>query len=268
MDRLYAALDEQGVPYADLYAVIDAAGEELYWHGDVHWNGKGAALGADTILAALGVESDFYGGAFVKTDSHKGDIYSMLFPTGTALEPDYAPAEGFSFTVTSNFHSYDDMSITTEKEGESGSLLMFRDSFGRSLYSYMAECFGQAYFARMNSVDLTLIDETQADAVVYELVESTIKNVLKYPAIYPAPERDASVLDGAVHADSELTADTSAAELNGYAKVTGTLPETPVDACVYVQTGGSVYEAIPNEGSFTAYIPLGADLDDAAVYYG
>ena len=90
--------------------------------------------------------------------------------------------------------------------------------------------------------------------------------LLKYPAVYPSPARDASVLEGAEQVESVLTADTSGMTLSGYAKLTGTLPETETEALIFIMLDGTVYEAIPNEGSFTAYLPLDAALSNALVY--
>lgn len=255
-ERLMAALAEQGVRCADLYEAFSAADEELYWQWDSHWNAKGAALAADTILAAVGRESGFYTGGFTSALSHLGDLYAMLYPTGTALEPDYTPVTALSFEHTSNFHSYDDISITTACADGEGTLLMFRDSSGRNLYPYMAQAFASARFSRLNNFRLDWLGEEGADVVVAEIAERTLDYILKYPAVYPAPVRDGA--ENALRVESEITSDESGSPMEGYTKVTGTLPDTKDDALVYIAADGVVYEAIPNEGSFTAYIPLGA----------
>ena len=261
-ERLTEALASIGVRYADLYEAFSRQDEILYWQWDSHWNAKGAALAADAILASLGRDNGYFDGGFITEANHSGDLYNMLYPAGGRLEEDYAPVTPLAFTHTSNFHSYDDMTITTEGAGQ-GSLLMFRDSSGRNLYPYLADAFSQAYFSRMNSYDLTLIGTQSADTVVVELAERTLDNLLKYPAVYPAPARDASALDGAASVESEIAAAPSLIE--GCAVISGTLPGTAADARVYLLAGGTVYEAIPNEGSFTAHIPQSAS--DAVTVY-
>lgn len=265
-ERLQPLLEEMGVNYADLYAAFTAVEEELYWQWDSHWNAKGAALAADAILAAVGMESDYFSGPFGEELNHSGDLYNMLFPRGTALEVDYIWSPGFTFTYTSNFNNYDDITIATENAGLEGSLLMFRDSSGRNLYPYMAQSFGTAQFSRLNNYRLDQIAQRGATLVVAELAERTLDYILKYPAVYPSLERDASVLDGAVAVESELTVDTSGMTMADYAKVTGTLPETAVDSCVYFVVDGMVYEAIPGEAAFTAWVPLEADTANAEIY--
>ena len=268
LESLVPLLQEQGVNYADLYEAFTAQDEILYWQWDSHWNARGAALAADTILAAAGRESDWFGAEFTAQEDHVGDLYEMLYPTGTDLEVDYTPVEPFTFEYTSSFHSTDDIMITTTCADAEGSLLIFRDSSGRNLYPYLAESFGSAYISRLNNYRLDYIAEQQADVVVVELAQRTLDYLLQYPAVYPAPERDASVLDTAEQADSELSIDTSGTTLAGCMQVTGTLPETETDECVYLSAGGTVYEAIPNEGSFTAWLPIDTDPASITVYTG
>ena len=265
--RLEAALEAQGINYVNLYDVFSAMDEELYWKYDSHWHSRGAALAADAILAAAGMDTDYFAGPFQPAaEGHKGDLYDMLYPTGTVTEADYAWQPGFTFSYLSSFHSADDISIETENAGREGSLLMFRDSSGRSLYPYMAQSFGHAFFSRQNNYRLDYVNQYDATLVVIDLAERTLPYLLQYPAVYPAPARDGSVLTRAQAVQSELAADDADTVVAGYRKLTGTLPETAVDAAVYVAVGGAVYEAIPAQGGFTAYIPLEADWESAQVY--
>ena len=265
-ERLVAALAEQGVNYADLYDAFTAVDEELYWQLDSHWNGRGAALAADAILAGLGESSDYFGGPFAAEPTHTGDLYEMLYPTGTVREWTYIWSPGFTFDYVSDFHTYDDISIETENPDVDGSLLMFRDSSGRNLYPYMAQSYGRAFFSRLNNYRLDFIAGQEADTVVVELAERTVNYLLRYPAVYPAPERDTSVLDNAIPVGGDTQVDDSGSTMEGYAKLTGTLPDTAIDSPVYVEVDGAVYEAIPNEGSFTAWLPMEMDWQNAQVY--
>jgi len=265
-ERLAAAMAAQGVHYADLYSAFSSVDEALYWQWDSHWTERGAALGADTILAAAGIDSNFFEGPFTEEKSHTGDLYEMLFPRGTELETSYTYADGFAFEYTSNFRNYDDMLITTTCAGKDGSLLLFRDSSGRSLYPYMADSFGAAYISRSNNYRLDLIEPQNATTVVAELAERTLDYLLRYPAVYEAPVRDESVLNGAAAVDAQIAVDTSGSTAATLQKLTGTLPETAVDSPVYVRVSGTVYEAIPNEGGFTLWLPMETDTAGAQAF--
>ena len=266
-ERLAAALEEQGVNYVNLYDLFVQQDEELYWHWDSHWHSRGAALAADEIMRAAGQETDYFAGPFTPVWDHTGDLYEMLYPTGDLVEADYSWDPGFTFSYTSNFRSTDDITIETENPGQTGSLLMFRDSSGRSLYPYMAQSFGKAYFSRQNNYRLDYVNEQNATLVVIELAERTLPYLLQYPAVFPAPERDGAVLDGLTPVDSELKTQEPAA-MEGFQMLTGALPETAVDAPVYVSVDGTVWEAIPNEGSFTAYLPADVVPEEVQVFVG
>ena len=112
MDVLYALLDEMGVSYLDLRDIFSQEDEPLYFKTDSHWNAKGAALAADALLAAFGRESDYFPGTVSAGNTHRGDLYEMLYPAGKALEEDFAYAPGFSFTA--NTDNPDRVTITTE----------------------------------------------------------------------------------------------------------------------------------------------------------
>ena len=252
--RLEVALAEQGVNYVNLYDAFTAVDEELYWRLDSHWNGKGAALAADAILAGAGLPGDYFAGPFTETQDHVGDLYEMLYPTGAERETDYAWAPGFTFTHLGRFHSADDITIETENPDAGGSLLMFRDSSGRNLYPYLAQSFGHALFSRLNNYRLDYIAQQQADTVVVEIAERTLPYLLEYPAVYPAPQRDEAVLDGLEAVP--VTAETDDSQtMEGYVQYTGTLPDTAADSPVYVRAGDAVYEAIPAAGRFTLWLP-------------
>ena len=63
--RLEQLLSAAGVSYADLFSAIGAENRLLYYRTDSHWNSEGAALGADTLLSALGRESGYYAEALL-----------------------------------------------------------------------------------------------------------------------------------------------------------------------------------------------------------
>jgi hypothetical protein len=264
--RLDALLDEMGVHWCDLYMPFAQSGEQLYWSWDSHWNGKGAALAADCILGALGRESDYFGGPFNVTVSHQGDLYAMLFPASRKLETDYAWAEGFTFTYESAYQSPDDMRISTVCADGKGSLLMYRDSSGRNLYPYLAQQYEAALFSRSDNYNLLDIEACGATDVIVELADRDLDSILKYPAVYPAPARDAAVLDGAqpIAAEVSVTVDPAVA---GYSEVTGALPDDlATDSPVYLCIGDAVYEAMPGSDFFTAWVRGNVSAADVRVY--
>jgi len=264
--RLEALMDEMGVHWCDLYTPFAEQDEQLYWSWDSHWNGKGAALGADCILGALGRDSDYFNSPFTVSPTHQGDLYAMLFPASDRLETDYALTKDFTFTYTSPFHSTDDMLISTACYNGTGSLLMFRDSSGRNLYPYLAQQYASASFSRSNNYELLDIAACHATDVIVELADRNLDYILKYPAVYPAPVRDVAVLSGALPVSTAVSVATDPTAAD-YSKITGVLPDDiAAESPVYLRIGGSVYEAMPAADSFTAWVSGSVNASDVQVY--
>lgn len=273
IDRLVPLLEEQGVDYVDLFAPFREEEQVLYHAADSHWTRRGAALAHDTLMEALGLEgrTEWYAQPGRTEKTHRGDLYEMLYPTGPALEDETEFDKEFSFTPVRPIRGPEDQRIETENPARSGSLLMFRDSFGNTLYPFLADSFGHAVFSRSMPWQMTLLEETGADTVVLELVERNLDYLARRAPVFPAPER---VLTGQPPR-GEAAAGITAAEnggLTGYLRLEGTLsgPADP-DSPVYVRLGEVLYEASPvgteGERPFTLYVPEGSALDDACVLY-
>lgn len=263
-DRFARALAEEGVAYADLFEALGGAGEVLYHETDSHWTNKGAALGHDTILAALGVEgavASYKPGSY--QDTHEGDLHTMLYPASGRLDSQFVFEEPLQFTYDAPIRGADDINIYTTSTGVSnGSLLMFRDSFGNALHPLMAESFGHALFTRATPYDLTKAGEW--GCVVLEIVERNVARLAEGAYLMPAPEME---LSGEWPDGGGLVLALRQVEPNmpGYGRVTGTLPGgCDVDSPIYLEAGGAFYEAFPTAGEadgFSAMLPEGAALE-------
>lgn len=241
VQRLYALLEQMGVPYLDLYPLFEEQEDALYFAHDTHWNTRGAALAADAVNEAFGRESAYFSGDFSQEEPHKGDLYQMLYPAFQDREMGPVYGGSLDFTYEDSANKPDSITLVT-KSGGSGSLLAYRDSFGNLLYPYLADSFGQARFSRSVSYDLTL----EADFVLIELVERNLGYLVANLPVMPAPERELAL------PESSGTAQVTVGKADaGLVQVKGTLPLTPdVDSPVYVVCGGRVYEAfcLKNDG--------------------
>ena len=254
-------LSSMGVHYLDLFPVFAAEDEVLYFPTDSHWNGKGAALAADAILAALGRENGYYSGPFA-AGAHRGDLYEMLYPAGKSEDPDFVYAPGFTFTA--NTANPDNARIRTEGPG-TGGLLMYRDSFGRNLYPYLAESFESAEFSRKNSFDPSLLPE--GGAMVIELVERNLRYLIEYDPVLSAPERDPSAArDAASRGELAVTA---AAGSGGLVTLSGVFEDVRPDddSPVYVAAEGALYEAVPRPAGFAASVPEAAAKGELQIVF-
>lgn len=263
-EALADALAEEGVACLDLFAAFRAQEETLYFTQDSHWNSRGAALAADQINAALGRTSAYFEGPFRPAEDHRGDLYAMLSPAGNRLESDPHYAGTLRFDYETPVRSENDLNIRTAGGG-TGSLLMFRDSFGNLLYPYLAGSFARAQFSRTPNYRLDQIAAREADCVVVELVERNLRWLIENLPVMPAPLRSAEET-GRPEGTAALTAEASR-EMPGFVLVRGTLPAAP-DQGVYLAAPEGWYEAFRLSGNgFGLYVPEAALTGEIALVY-
>ena len=258
-ERLYDALRQEGVQYVDLKAAFRAEDRTLYQRLDSHWSNLGAALAHDAILDALGKNAArlYAPEQFIAAQDHEPDLYPMLYPAGTEKDVQLYPEWAWHFSYDKPIRSVEDHIIRTICENASGTLLMFRDSFGNMLYPFMAESYGAACFSRAMPYELSLLETEHADTLVIEIVERNIGWLTQRAPILPAPTREISlpeVCDPTVRFTCAFT-QTDSGMLCCY----GNLDCTPdTDSPIWLVCGGTVYEASPaGEGDFpfTAFLP-------------
>lgn len=296
LDMLEDLLDDYGIRYADLRETFEDQ-PVLYYREDSHWNSRGAALGLACITEQLDVEAyPWFDEPYRMEANHKGDLYEMLYPAGKELEEDTVFDRKFEFsyrdsrtgeTMSADYYSEDapapdSIRIDTFRDGGTGSLLMFRDSFGNSLYPFMADTFENSTFSRLMPYRMDWLDAGAYDHVVVEIVERNLKNLAQQAPVMAAPEVSLNndVTDGEnISASAEISA---SRDLAGYCMISGVYDSAGVDedTGVYIcfegestgadpenaGTGGgsAVYEAFPvgsgiseqqTDACFTAYIP-------------
>lgn len=263
--HIAARLEEMGVEYLDLFALLGGQEQALYFRTDSHWNNLGAALAGDALNSALGKPEDpFWGQPYQTAPTHKGDLYEMVYPAGDLLEEDAVFDRAFRFTYPNGVRSAEDITIRTRNDGAEGSLLMFRDSFGNALYPFLAERYGNACFSRAMPYDLTYLEREGADTLVVEIVERNLRWLIQRPPVLPAPVRTDAPANWQQNSALAASADAATSTaLEGYVEIGGTIqcPVMDEDSPIYLRAGGQVYEATPaGEGDcpFTAFLPAAA----------
>ena len=263
--NLQKYLKNENVSYVDLYEPLAKADEILYHKRDSHWNNKGAACASDFLLE--GHESYTDETYTVKTD-FTGDLDEMLYPLATTPEDEIYYDRQTTFAYVGEVGSNFDPRITTVNPVKTGSLVMYRDSFGNALLPFMADAYGNAYFSRGIPYQLTDVDTMVADTVVVERAERFLPEMAESAPVMPAPERTVST--GEDKADPEAVKDLEIITQGNYLKISGRIAEKYLDteSRIYVRTDGDkVYEAFPNDvtlddgstdcGGFTLYLPVG-----------
>ncbi len=290
-DMLKKALAAQDADYADLFSVFAAQDEVLYHSRDSHWNNRGAALARDALMdfyknsvkeniSENSAEENFFTGNFNKVNNHKGDLYEMLYPAGKALDENFEPERKFTFRYANGADSYysddkppyDSIRLETVCENAEGNLLMFRDSFGNSLYPFMAESFGHAVFSRQIPYRLDwLASGRQADQdsdnsdygpvtlLLIEIVERNIPNLAANAPVMPAPAVELQEIlkdpnpenpDKTSFTDADidmLCMAQPADNMQGYTLIKGVYEgsELSNDTRIYINTTDGFFEACP-----------------------
>lgn len=256
-ERLPAVLEQYGVNYVDLFEAFRNE-EVLYFSTDSHWNAQGAALAADHILSGLGMESSYFSGSFTNPVSHRGDLYEMLYPAGTMTEPDPQFSSGFSYICENDPNGGNAITINTTAAGREGTLLCWRDSFGISLYPYLAEKFGAATFSRASAYDLSQIETLGADTVIIELVERNLAQLITASPVFAAPERQLSIC---AKGEGSFTLSVTAPKAEGgLTHITGEIPRSRMDAGsgIYLAVGEQIFEACVLRGSDEDHLSFSA----------
>jgi hypothetical protein len=241
-DNLLSKLNN--VDYIDLRELFEEQDEVLYHRLDSHWNNKGAVLVVNCLLEHLGLDAKTYGTPEERND-WDGDLYKMLFPTMQEKDTQYYYDDyEFNYIYTKRFKSVDDMTISTEnKLSENGNILLFRDSFGRSMLPFVGESFSKAVLSRSVPYDFRQIENNDFDYVVLEVVERNLDNLISKAPYMTAKSIDVDY-DKLEKIDSKDY--TVTVENDGLNHIYGNMLESiPTEAKIYVEVGGSMFEAFP-----------------------
>lgn len=186
-EKLIKLLDEYNVNYVDLKSVLsdnkETDGNRIYHKLDSHWNNLGASLAYMNIMKKAGLSyTDYTKIKYEARQDFDGDLYEMLFPDGQEKDIQYYFDVEDNYEFTSRFMGVDDLIITTHNDNGNGSVLLFRDSFGNSLFEFFARDFENTQISRAIPYDITDIDDV--DLIVVEIVERNIGNLLLYPPVF------------------------------------------------------------------------------------
>lgn len=239
--------------YVDLRSLLTASAagsHQLYHRTDSHWNNRGALLACSEILSrasgllSLELDTPYQTAGFTETVDWEGDLAAMLFPSGPRpdIQQRYDVEQGYRYTRP--LKSLEDLQIMTRGGGE-GSLLMFRDSFANALIPMLSEAFAESAYSRAVPYDYTLLDKTDVDLVILEIVERNLTTWLATPPRLPAqPLEGEKPAARTINAKLVMTAESE----SGYAKISGQITGSTLNASwtrVLVSVGGSLYEAFP-----------------------
>ncbi len=253
--------------FADLRQALESVGEQTYHARDSHWNNRGALYAYQALLDTAGKPHETYAGTpWEWRRNWEGDLDAMIFPKLGLLDWQAVFRTEWTYRYTSNFHSVEDVLITTENEAADGSLLVFRDSFSNALLPFLAQSYETAKFSRATPYTLRDMETAAYDTVILEIAERNLRNLLTSAPVMPAPQREPAREPAAVDAVLKMRT------VGDYRQYYGYLEEdVPAAASVYLRFSNGtevryaeafpIYEAALLQGAgvksngFSAYIP-------------
>lgn len=249
LQMLSARLDELGVNQLALTELFASQDKVLYLSRDSHWSNEGALLVYNAVMDKLGIEHDTFADVpHHSENTWSGDLDAMLFPTLDNHCAQEIYDMDYTFNYIGNFMSEDDMLIRTINENKSARILMYRDSFGRSLYPFIAENSYKAEFSRQIPYRLDLMNDIDAEYIVLEIVERNIPAITEQAPVMAAPMRSMDISAAVRESDGNIC---ETKELSGMLKVYGVLDESYFsdDSDIYVTLEGESgiygFEAFP-----------------------
>ena len=257
-DLVNAALADSDVPYVNLFDVFTQQDEVLYFKRDSHWTNKGALLAYNTVMDALGKSHDDYSAAEVsRRKDFTGDLAKMIYPAGYEQEyNDYYGAED-TYSYVTDTGSVEDTLITTKNTNASGSLYMYRDSFGNALLPFFASAYGDATFSKGFTALLEQeLDTYRPDVYVIELVERNLDWIVTRPPVFPSQQM--SFFKTSETRDEAVTAEIKPCDASpAYTQISGT-----VDTAL-LEDGDVIYVSVTDStGNTTAYECYGTRAEE------
>ena len=265
---LGSILEQQNVNYLDLFKLFEAQEEVLYLKRDSHWNMKGANLAYNGIMDSLSLPHEDYSGKEpILINNENGDLNKMLYSFYGQPEQNYDYNLTQEYVYTSNEKDVEGRWLITENETGTGTLLMFRDSFGNTLIPFLSNEFGTAYYSKGEPNALARYMETYSpDCVVIEKVERNIANYLNTPPILTPPEEQLPEKLTIAATESTASVETCMNDMNYYV-FSGVLDESRVqtESKVLIRLNDRIYPAYQtDENGYTLYLKKAEFADTTA----
>lgn len=270
-EMLMQKLADTDVNYVDLYQLFQEQNEILYLKKDSHWNNKGALLAYNALLTAADKEHEAYESCPVTVQkNYIGDLNSMVYPLLEQPEENYIYDyqknyqylnKGKEEAVAESQISVEDARVQTVNASASGSLLMYRDSFGNTLLPFMANAFEKGAFYKTTPYNIdTHLMADDPDVVIIEKVERKLDDLAYEPAVmtgsvYKIPEDVRTV-------KTETTVKAIIPETNpSYYEVFGIIEDRMMDpdSKIYV-------EVETGQGEYTAYTAFAKSVKNISDY--
>ncbi len=186
IDALQNALAERGVCFIDARALLTEAkhayDRPVYYLRDSHWNNLGAALVFNAIAGELGLEH-VDETSFMTANDYSGDLVNFVYPSAPHYEERLVYSFKHEYSPVGHMVNFDMFKENeTESDANDAVLLVYHDSFGKSLQPFLSSACGRLVMLKSNSPSYRIEDAEAcgADFVVIELVERNLDLMCEY----------------------------------------------------------------------------------------
>ena len=273
LEALAEALPRYGVTYVNLVTAFSGEDKVLYQPRDSHWTYEGGMLAYRRIVDGLTAQHDHFADVtYTERNDWDADLVNMIYPDAPDDDAQTYPNINYTFTVKGGSTVFDEaLVIETLGGAGTGNLLMFRDSFGNTMWRYFAQGFSKAEFQRAVPYRMSSVQRLGADAVVLEIVERNLINLVEKAPLMEAPKAELDMLDAVDMREAVNHMEHEAA--NGFLHVYGWIDEEWLGDCYRIYTvvaeegRNAFYEAFPayerellgteesGDNGFSAYLP-------------
>lgn len=185
---LQAELDKKGVSCIDARGILLSAkqstGRPVYYLRDSHWNNFGAALIYNAAAERLGLEA-IDADTYTTAEDYTGDLVNFVYPSAPKYEERIIYTFPREYSTVDHQVNFDMFKVNeTTSDANEMTLLVYHDSFGKSLHPFFASSVGRLVMLKSNSpvYDPADADKYGADAVIIELVERNLDLLCEYAA--------------------------------------------------------------------------------------
>ena len=181
MERLTALLTEKGVNVIDAKRVLldGKMNRSVYYEHDSHWNNYGAMLVYNTIAESFGLEK-YDAETYTVEYDRTGDLHYFVYPTTEYYEERIIYPEFHAYTSKRPIDFDRDKEINTESGVNTLSMLVYHDSFGRSLQPLLSQSVGSLMMNAYFPYDLKTIEDNEPKIVLIELVERNLDKLAQH----------------------------------------------------------------------------------------
>lgn len=214
LENFTSSLKNSKLNYCDLLKKLESYDETLYLEQDSHWSNKGALIAYNEILDTIGKAHNTYENAPAKREKNfYGDLGKMLYPSTQQPEYNYEYDINQTYSYVTPTKSVEEAIIASKNDKATGSLYMYRDSFGNALLPYFANAYNSAYFTKTFPINLSFeVMTKQSDTVIFEIAERNLIWFAQNPPVIPAKELSAP--QSAKAADNKFSAKAKVSEVN------------------------------------------------------